>query len=76
VNVPYRGAIEVTPDDDAVLVTETRGISVHVTGAVAVQMFDGSIVTIPGLAIDVIHEISVVKVLETGTEATGIIAYF
>lgn len=66
----------VTPDDDTVFATETHGISFEVAGDLSVQMFDGSTAVIPGLSAGVIHELSVVKILATGTTATGITAYF
>lgn len=75
-NRPFRGAGEVTPDDDNTLATESSGIYVGTTGDLAVQFYDGSSVTIPDVPSGAVLDISVVKVLATGTTATGIIALY
>lgn len=75
-NRPYRSGLSVTPDDDTTLSPETSGIYVGTTGDIAVQFFDGSTVTIPDVPAGAVLDISVVKVLETGTTADGIVALF
>lgn len=72
---PYVGAATVTPSDSA-KIRPTRAIMVGVSGNVAVDMRDGSTVTISGLNAGVIYDLSVTRVYGTGTTATGIIALY
>jgi len=69
-------AISITPNDSADLDVITRGMYVGVSGDLAVHMADGSIATFVGLAAGVIHPLSVVRVLATGTTATDIIGLY
>lgn len=66
-------AVVVTPSDTEYL-PATKALFVSVAGDVAVEMLDGTQVTFTDLAASVLHPLSVQRVLETGTTATGIIA--
>lgn len=70
---PAESATAITPNDSTTF-PPTRGVYAGVSGDLAVQMSDGgSNVTLVGLAAGVIHPLSVVKILATGTTATDII---
>lgn len=70
---PAEMAFAVTPDD-ATKFESTRGIYIGGQGDLQVEMADGSIVTFVDLAAGIVHPLAVVRVLEAGTTATGIIA--
>ncbi len=71
---PAESATAITPNDSTTI-PPTRGLYVGESGDVVAQMADGGAnVTFTGLAAGVIHPLSVVKVLSTGTTATGIVA--
>lgn len=69
---PIIGGFDVTPNDGADLATVTRAIMVTTAGDVAVVLKDGSALTLPGLVPGHFHAFRVVRVLATGTTATGI----
>lgn len=67
------GAAAITPSD-AQTIVPTRGVYVGAAGDLKVEMLDGTVVTFSSLAQGVVHPLTVVKVYETGTTATGIVA--
>lgn len=72
---PATSAQAITPNNIATF-GPTRGIYIGAPGDVKVTMFDGSEVAFTGLAVGVIHPISVTRVYVTGTTATGIIGVY
>lgn len=68
----------VSPSDSTDLGFVTRGLSFAVAGTLAVVTAGGQTVTIPSgaLVAGAIHAIEVTRVLNTGTTATGIVAYW
>ena len=76
---PAFGVLDVTPNDSANLKdddTPSRGIYCGVSGDIAVVMADGTSSTIPNVAAGVTHPWRVVRIMATGTTATGIRAFF
>ena len=71
-NSPICGGFDITPDDGADIPTTTRAIMVSAGGDVAAVMKDGSSFTLPGLTPGVIYPVRVVRVMATGTTATGV----
>ena len=66
----------VTPSDTA-LIQATRGVLIESQADLAVQMAeDSTSVVLKGLAAGVVHPLSVVKVLATGTGAVGQVTVF
>lgn len=72
---PYTSAAAVTPDDD-VIIAPTRGIMAAVTGDISVVFPDGSTATFTSVVVGNVYPIQVIKVMETGTDATGIVALY
>lgn len=72
---PYVSASEVTPDDDTII-AQTRGVMAAVTGDIAVVFPDGSEATFVDVVAGHVYPIAVIKVKETGTDATGIVALY
>lgn len=70
----YTGGANITPDDDAIIAT-TKAVMVSGTGDLAVEMEDGSQITITGAIEGKDYRLAVRKVLEAST-ATGIIALY
>jgi hypothetical protein len=70
----YTGATNITPDDDAIIAT-TKAVMVSATGDLAVEMEDGSQITITDAIVGKDYRIAVRKVLEA-TTAAGIIALY
>ena len=68
-------AVAVTPND-ATALRPTRGLYIGTGGDVAVEMALGSAVTFPDVLGGSILPIQVVKVLSTGTVASGIVALY
>lgn len=68
-------AFLITPSDSTDLSEVTRAISLEVAGTLAIITQDGTTITIPGLAVGVLHPIGAQRVLSTGTTATGIVGY-
>ena len=68
----------VTPSDSADLTYATRGISFATAGALKVTTVGGSVETIPSgaLAAGIMHCLPVVRIWNTGTTATNIVAYW
>lgn len=75
VTEPYVSASNVTPDDDD-LIAPTRGIMAAATGDISVQFPDGSTATFVDVIPGNVYPIQVVKVMSTGTDATGIVALY
>ena len=80
---PSSQFILVTPSDSATLVYNgvekaTRGISFAVAGALAIKDDEDNTVIIPSdaLAAGIIHPIITNKILSTGTDVTGLVAWF
>lgn len=74
-STPASYAQAITPSDVTTYLP-TRGISFEVAGDLEVTMAgDSDTVVIPGLAAGVIHPLSVTQI-QTGTAATGIVAYW
>jgi len=69
---PLVGGFDVLPDDGTDLPTLPRALMVTGGGDVAVVLKDGTSLTLPGLAEGVIYPLRTVRVLTTGTTATGI----
>ncbi len=72
---PLVGAFEISPDDDVDLPQVTRQILAGVEGNIAVIWFDGTETIEPVLAGDRL-DWRIVRVLETGTTATGLRGYY
>ncbi len=70
--IPVERGIAITPNDST-LIEPTRGIMVGVSGNLAVTMVDGVDVTWPAVAAGVLHPISAIRILSTGTTATSIV---
>jgi hypothetical protein len=68
----YRSAAAVTPSDATVFST-TKGLYVGGTGALAVTMANGEVVTFTAVPVG-FHPLQVTQVRATGTAATNIIA--
>ena len=67
----------VTPSDTVDLVTgATGGLYVGVSGAVSLITAGGTTVVFTALTGGIIHPISVIRVMATGTTATGILAVY
>lgn len=76
IKLPFLKAAAVTKSDSTVL-AKTRGLYIGGAGNVAVIMADdASAVTLVGLAVGVVHELSVTKVMSTNTTATNIVALY
>lgn len=69
---PICGGFDVTPDDATDLSGLTRAIILGGSGDVAVVLKNGDTLTLPALAAGVIYPLRAVRVLATGTTATGI----
>ena len=66
-----------TPSDSAKIERHTRGFQVGAAGDVALEYEDGSSVVWPACAEGIIHpHHGFVKVLSTGTTATGIVVAY
>jgi hypothetical protein len=66
-----------TPSDSALITRPTRGFQVAVAGAVALEYEDGSTCVWPACAAGVLHpHYGFVRVLDTGTDATGIVVAY
>jgi hypothetical protein len=68
------GAVAVTPNDSTVI-PPTRGLMVAVSGAIAVRMVNGDIITFSVVPAG-IFTVQVNRVYNTGTTATGIVALY
>jgi hypothetical protein len=69
---PICGGFEIIPDDASDLVSLTRAIILENGGDVTVLLKNGDTLTLPSLTAGVIYPIRVVRVLATGTTATGL----
>jgi hypothetical protein len=70
---PAFEAEAVVPADDGNL-DETRGLYIGGAGDLKVDMASGDTVTFTGIAGGVVHPLRVVRVYDTGTTATNILA--
>lgn len=70
---PPSRIFSVTPNDSSDLSVATRAIMVAGDGNVAVETVDGDTGTLPALVAGVPYPIRAVKILATGTTATGIV---
>lgn len=68
----FRGASTITPSDSANLENPVSAIYVGGTGNLSVVMANGESATFTNVPVGVL-EIAVVKVLSTGTTATGLV---
>jgi hypothetical protein len=75
VSAPYTSARSVTKSDSTIIAA-TRGIMAAVTGDLAVVFPDSTAVTFTSIVAGQIYPISVIKVMSTGTTATGIVALY
>ncbi|OPG91340.1 hypothetical protein B2I21_35160 [Chryseobacterium mucoviscidosis] len=71
------GGVTVVPDDEVNIVfpsgtTCSKAVYVDGTGDIAAVMADGSELLFNDLAVGVFHRLSVVRIFNTGTTATGI----
>lgn len=74
---PAENAFAVTPNNDADLAEDTRGLYVGVSGDVKVDLVGGSTeITFVNLAAGVIHPIRARRVYATGTTATSIVGVY
>lgn len=73
--VSARGAIAVTKSDVTVL-NCTRALYVGGAGDVAVKMIEGQTVTFAGVPAGAVLPVQVTQVLDTGTDATDILALY
>lgn len=71
-NRPFSQAVAVTPDDDTDLVNAARALYISVAGTLRVTM-GGAVVNFPVVTPGVLP-VSVTRVHDTGTDATGILA--
>ena len=76
--IPANHVALVTPNDSTRFTPCTRGISFVVAGDLAIETAGEETVVIPNgtLAAGVIHPIKAVRILSTGTTATGIVRYW
>ena len=69
---PVCGGFDIMPDDTADLNQLTRGLMVSTAGDVSVILKNGDPLTLTGLTPGVIYPVRLVRVLATGTTATGL----
>lgn len=69
---PIMGGFDIMPHDTNELPTTTRALMVTVAGDVAVETKDGSTLTLPALVPGTVYPVRLVRVLATGTTATGL----
>lgn len=71
----YEHAFPITPNDTQDI-RLTQAIYVGSTGALTVVMFGGETVTFAGVQAGQVLPISITRVLDAGTDATGIIGLY
>ncbi|MCM3130946.1 hypothetical protein ACFQ3J_00400 [Paenibacillus provencensis] len=81
VDASGQGGFPVTPSDTLNIalptgMSFTKGIYVAGSGNLRVIMSDGTDVTFTSIAGGMIHPISAIRVMATGTTATGIVAVY
>lgn len=69
---PVTGGFDVTPDDGADLPSLPRALMVTGGGDVAMVLKDGSSLTLPSLSAGVIYPVRPMRIMATGTTATGL----
>jgi hypothetical protein len=72
-STPATHAFPITPADLADLPETTRGIYVGGSGALAVRMPSGAVITFPGVPQGTVLRLRADRVLSTGTTATGLV---
>lgn len=72
---PARSAVDIVPNNNTEF-TRTRGLYIGTTGNLRVVMANEATITFVAIAPGVIHPLSVIQVLATGTTATNIIGLF
>jgi hypothetical protein len=71
------GGASYTPSDTATITRQTRGFQVGVAGAVALGYADGTTCVWPACSAGMIHpHFNFVRILATGTTATGIVVAY
>jgi hypothetical protein len=73
---PAVQGIAFTPHDTNLINPATRGLLIATAGPVAVQFVAGTTVVIPLLVAGIIHPLSVVRVMDTGTTETSVILFW
>ena len=74
---PIFGGFSITPDDNSDLPTTSRALMIAEPGGdVTVVMKSGETLTLPSLVAGNIYPFRVVRVLATGTNATGIVGLY
>lgn len=71
-SAPICGGFDIAPDDGADLPALTRAVMVTGAGDVTVVLKDGDTLSLSGLTSGVIYPFRVVRVMSTGTTATGL----
>lgn len=69
---PICGGFDIAPNDDSDLHTVTRGVMVSSAGDINAVLKSGQTLTLPGLMPGVIYPVRLLRVLATGTTATGL----
>lgn len=69
---PICGGFDIAPNDSSDLSEMTRALMVTTSGDVSVRLKNGSALILTGLSSGVIYPFRVMRVLATGTTATGI----
>ena len=70
---PPEHAIAIQPDDAAELLHATRALYVGGGGDVAVQLLEGDVVSLVNVSGGTLLPIRIVRVLASGTSATGLV---
>lgn len=73
-SAPSEKGVAVTPDDDADLAFRTRAVWVGGAGDLAVRWPDGTDTTFVAVPAGTLIPIRVDRILDTGTDATNIVA--
>lgn len=71
-NSPIEGGFDIVPDDATDLPAVTRALMVTTAGTVAVRLLNGQTLSLPGLTPGVLYPFRVLRVLVSGTTATGV----
>ncbi len=69
---PICGGFAISPDDGADIQQVTRALMVSGAGDVTAVLKNGDTLTLSGLMVGVLYPFRVVRILATGTTATGI----
>lgn len=71
---PATHAVDIAPDDTTPLPGVTRALYVGQAGDVAAEMQSGQVVTFQNVQSGTILAIRTLKIMQTGTTATGLVA--